>query len=980
LRSRRHPRLAILAATALAVLAVAPVGNAALTRPAIVGPANAAAVKTVPVFQWKAVPGAHHYQFQISADADFASPPLGGGDDDFDTRNTYASLKKTLPDGTYWWRVKAWNEAGTRSSAWSTARTIVKSWSDAPAPQSPANTGTLRYPDPVLLNWTAVPGAKHYRVTLSRQSDLSTPVAGFPVTTAATAFSAATRLQNGTYYWQVTPIDAQNHDGAESPIWSFTYQWDTATELRLEDLDARAEVFDPYFEWDPIRGAARYQIEINYDQNFASGSKVCCADSTIATSFTPQTLLPADTYYWRVRAVDPTGSVNGQWNVYDGTFSTHFDALPEPIPALDMGADLTDGGIAWQPGYETDTPIVTWDPVPGASSYQVQVVPFISGQCDANPPIGYPKWTVDTAATAWTPLGLWQPPGNTKPYEAAQDIAYELPQMRVGESYCVTVRAQRSDDTEGHVVYGNPAQLGDSHTPSFTFTGYPAGDTCDGNCVADYLGGGDYQLPAAGSGHTRLPLFTWEPLAGKSGYYVIVARDQNFQNVIDYAFTRVPAYAPRLGLSFGPQTYAETTSSYYWVVLPADNGDGSGVSNDLEVAPGLAAGGTPLAPRSFQKALAAPTPLAPADGAPVSDQPSFRWTAVDGAERYELYVSQDENFGTLLGGDLPGEAIYTAETSHTTETTFDATKSIYWQVAAIDARGRELAKSPVRTFSKSVAKPTFLHVTNPTTGDFIPVLQWDAVQGAIGYDISVHLPDGSDRPFNEFDTTAFTATLMTGTGKFDWKVRSVYPTATPGTYVRSDWTTVRSFTRTIHAPTDPTSTASGRTVLLRWNPKAHIEKYRLQIATGERFSLMQLVEFGVDTDNPHYAPRLTEFAYRDGGKLYWRVAAVDEDGNVGAYTQPKTFAIPRRLVVTQSGYANRFSATTVSIIVKDAKGNPIKGARVVGSGAGITLSAKLTGSTGKVSWSKIRARRSGTITFTVTAPNADKAVLKQSVF
>ncbi len=38
----------------------------------------------------------------------------------------------------------------------------------------------------------------------------------------------------------------------------------------------------------------------------------------------------------------------------------------------------------------------------------------------------------------------------------------------------------------------------------------------------------------------RTPLFTWRPLAWRQSYFVIVAKDPSFSNVVDYAFTRYP--------------------------------------------------------------------------------------------------------------------------------------------------------------------------------------------------------------------------------------------------------------------------------------------------------------------------------------------------------------------------------------------------------------------------------------------------------
>jgi len=61
------------------------------------------------------------------------------------------------------------------------------------------------------------------------------------------------------------------------------------------------------------------------------------------------------------------------------------------------------------PGDTTDSPIISWDPVPGAASYDVQLVPHSMSGCNwSNTNAG---WQVATAATAWTPLAT----GGTTP-------------------------------------------------------------------------------------------------------------------------------------------------------------------------------------------------------------------------------------------------------------------------------------------------------------------------------------------------------------------------------------------------------------------------------------------------------------------------------------------------------------------------------------------------------------------------------------
>src|SRR5439155_10906444 len=99
----------------------------AIDRPAQTSPAANAVVQFLPAFAWTPVAGADKYEFQISADPGMNSPVLGTGKDDFFTRNTRATLLKTIPNGNYWWRVRATTADGS-ISPWTAPRPFKKAW------------------------------------------------------------------------------------------------------------------------------------------------------------------------------------------------------------------------------------------------------------------------------------------------------------------------------------------------------------------------------------------------------------------------------------------------------------------------------------------------------------------------------------------------------------------------------------------------------------------------------------------------------------------------------------------------------------------------------------------------------------------------------------------------------------------------------------------------------------------------------------
>jgi hypothetical protein len=936
----------------VALLGVAPAG-ARLGAPVPLSPANGATTDGLPAFAWKAVANADQYEFEISADRGFNSPVIGARQDNFFTKNTRATLKKTVPNGTYWWRVRAVGVGGDTSS-WSAGRSIRKLWATTTSLQTPANGGSVVYPTtPLRLSWTPVPGARKYLVSIAYDPALgslvpgTSPTAG-PAETTATTFTRAAALAPGTYYWGITPVDAEGNRGVRSTVRSFQWVWPSTTTPRVADLDPALEVFDPQFSWNSVAGAAKYEVEVNPSSDFAAGSKVCCSGTTINTSLSPTTVFKDNIFYWRVRAIDPDGNA-GVWN-QGPTFAKAFDKVPPvtgtSVKNVHMRDNLNDPGVdvdSGTPGYQTQVPMLTWDPVPGAASYEVDVAPYNGSLCDWAATLHH--WRVNTAVTAWTPLGSgWS---GTKPYSDPMTVAADIPSLITGR-YCARVRARSDrsgvDEVYGAYTYLDPAGLG----WAFQFTGYPSGGACSPSCSPDYLGSGDYLLPQVGTTTRRTPYFTWKALSGKQSYYVLISKDSSFSNIVDYGFTQVPAYAPRG--TFAPRTYSDETTLYYWAVLPASLANGTGATGNPLLA----------APQSFQKQSLPPTLLSPPGGAPFVflGQPTFRWSPVLGARTYRIQIAQDPSFGS------PIDDVTTVATGYSSNTTYPADATLYWRVRANDENGIGLTWSAMGTFQKRLQTPV-LNADNPAGGDFIPTWSWAPVDGAVAYDVSADLPDGSHRDINGLRTPVLTPVLMYGTGIFSWRVRAQFPKTpfgtTPGPY-----TATHTFARTIGEPSGARTDAAVDRLLLSWDAKPQVKGYEVQISGQPSFAQPMEV---ARTDNTSYAPLLKflPIGKFDTGHFYWRVAAVDEGNNLGDFTRVQEVKRTRRMRIVLSGPLRRRKATLVMISVKNFETSAgVAGVAVRITGAGMRVRRVRTPVGGTV-MVRLRPRRRGVVTFRATA-------------
>ncbi len=182
-----------LPALAVALVFAAP-AHGALKAPVLLDPGPGASVEALPAFSWSPVPGAYAYEFQVAADQNFNSPVLGRGEGSFATKNTRATLKKTLPNGRYWWRVRATSKSGG-ASPWSSPRSLIKAWTAVPSSRSPYSGYPFTFPGgPISLGWAPVNYAASYFVSLASDPALANVVInnGAPLETWATNLCRST--------------------------------------------------------------------------------------------------------------------------------------------------------------------------------------------------------------------------------------------------------------------------------------------------------------------------------------------------------------------------------------------------------------------------------------------------------------------------------------------------------------------------------------------------------------------------------------------------------------------------------------------------------------------------------------------------------------------------------------------------------------------------------------------------------------------
>ena len=125
-------------------------------------------------------------------------------------------------------------------------------WTAQPSLLSPANGGTLVYPsDAFRLALDAGRGRERVLRQASRPTRRSARSCGRAARSRRRRRASRSRRRSrpGTYYWSITPLDAEGHAGTPAPTASFDWTWPSTTTPSFTDLAPAPEIVDPSFSW-----------------------------------------------------------------------------------------------------------------------------------------------------------------------------------------------------------------------------------------------------------------------------------------------------------------------------------------------------------------------------------------------------------------------------------------------------------------------------------------------------------------------------------------------------------------------------------------------------------------------------------------------------------------------------------------------------------------------------------------------------------
>ncbi len=569
----------------------------------------------------------------------------------------------------------------------------------------------------------------------------------------STSYSPPGTLNNDEYFWRVRAVDGSDNK-APWPVtpWRFRRAWPEQPELVYPSGAVPAG--QPFFyEWNAIERASSYEVLL-FD---SSGTRICSATTihtTLAGQCSPSS---SGTYTWKVRATD----VGGRSPVTDVLAQdpvrftwTRPDAVT-PLPAgqgfepvTGMAVSHT-GTAAYGVGVDRDaceaelpatcsalrqTPVLTWDPVPGATEYRVSL---FNDRERTNPVSSYTDMRVTEAM--WSPLQY-----------------QELRDSQAGSAYFWDVQPCDSRGCAPVTSYPTHSFAKQSIAPQLQS---PAQDEVVADDVTLRWSSqiAALRAPGVNDGSDVTTPGTMEA----QQYVVQTSTSPSFQSLID-------------NVTVDERTFTSPTNTYpegpvFWRVSAID---GSGTGTVWSE------------PRRFEKRSPVPALVSPVPNGDLGQDQTLTWSPLSYAASYELEVERD-GMSSLLER--------TKHSSWAPSNVLPVSDLPYrWRVRRVDARGRQGSWSDYRTFYVRSYPPALL--APAADGRLTPageLFSWMPDDRATSYRFERTGPGGGLAEVVTTRATAYAPTSTLPGGAGTWRVTALDAASQPlGVSERRSFTVV----------------------------------------------------------------------------------------------------------------------------------------------------------------------------------------------
>jgi hypothetical protein len=695
--------------------------------PVLSSPANTATnISLSPTLAWSGT-GATSYDVQFGTDPSFLT------NTQTQTTSTNSFVISGLNSGTvYYWRVR------------SIILGIPGQWSGSFSFTTIINEVTLI--DPVndksvsstpTLTWNQISGISSYDVEVYRGSIGGTYVTGV-TGVSTTSWVVNTALANGVkYYWRV-----RGKSSAVTGLWSshadpsFTTASDITT-LLLPANGASNIPSNIELSWSNS-GAVSYTVQYGTDPSFMIKTEI---NGITDTKYTISSLQKSTVYYWRIIAHYPVKNTTSGSN----SFTTELDVV-NIIDPVDNKTVST-------------TPTLTWNPLTGATGYEVEIYSdYIGGTLVLSQDgITTPSWVVNPAldngikyywrvraknngATGGWSSGIIPEPSfstssNIPSLLTPNNYAINIPTRITltwsntgASSYTLQYSTDPNFSTYIEIpnifsIFGiDPSRMigGLSRSTIYYWrikAVYPSGES-------DWSGSYSFTTiidavtlvdPLNNKNVSLNPTLTWNPLTGAVKYNVEIHTTSSFTGYVTGGNNLTStSYVVNTGLLNG--------NTYYWRVQGIDANGNSG-SWSTHSNP------------SFTTSSDIPSLLSPANyEINISQNPVLTWSNT-GALSYTLQYDTDPSFATKI--EVTGITAATGVNPSRALAGLNKSTVYYWKVMAIYS-STSSGWSSINSFTTSIDAVTLLDPLNGKTVSLNPTLVWEPLVGTAKYNLEIH--------------------------------------------------------------------------------------------------------------------------------------------------------------------------------------------------------------------------------------------------
>jgi PGF-pre-PGF domain-containing protein len=288
------------------------------SKPTLLFPVNISTNDNTPLFQWlhvseNSLPVA--YWIQIDNDQTFNEPYIFSFGWILDNE---LPIENSLPDGVYYWRIRARDNAGNLG-AWSSASFRVDTQAP-PAPVLSAPVGGAWTSIRPVLSWQGVqdPSSVQYKVYVCEKPSFNIPYRVYESdwltenSWQAPLLEEALGLEGKFFYWKVCARDGAGNVGENSPTENFRVDNYVAKVTLLSPENGSLVSGTVRFEWYSVTdasGISGYWFQLSTSEEFT----YLLENVEVEENWHMSSLYLPGNYYWRVCAIDNVGN-RGPWS------------------------------------------------------------------------------------------------------------------------------------------------------------------------------------------------------------------------------------------------------------------------------------------------------------------------------------------------------------------------------------------------------------------------------------------------------------------------------------------------------------------------------------------------------------------------------------------------------------------------------------------------------------------------------------------